>query len=160
MNARNDQYQIFNFIHNQLKKMLLQKLWQLGGSQAKSPHIQWFQIQPNKLLSFNSSAVPQANDAYAPGHPHDVKENVIHQARPPSLIPPWSSSDGHLTIVSSGQGLVWALWPVGGYTVPYTASCDALTFLSEPAWTFSAICATVALLWDQTRQNWIFNKWQ
>ena len=32
----------------------------------------------------------QVNDTHAPGHPHDVKENGIHQTRPPSSIALWS----------------------------------------------------------------------
>lgn len=32
----------------------------------------------------------------APGLVHDVKENMIHQTRPPSSIAPWSSSDAHV----------------------------------------------------------------
>ena len=54
----------------------------------------------------------QVSDAHAPGHPRDVKQNVIHQTRPPSSIAPWSSSGAHMPIVGafgSGQGSVWAL---------------------------------------------------
>ncbi|ROL52437.1 hypothetical protein DPX16_6121 [Anabarilius grahami] len=43
----------------------------------------------------------------APGHPRDVKENIIHQTRPPSSIAPWSSSDAHVPTVGTfggGQG--------------------------------------------------------
>ena len=45
---------------------------------------------------------------------HDVKENVIHQTRRPSIAP-WFSSNAHMSIVvafSSGQGSVWELWSV------------------------------------------------
>ena len=42
---------------------------------------------------------PQVNNAHTSGRPHDVKENMIHQTRPPSSIAPWSSSDAHVPIV-------------------------------------------------------------
>ncbi len=61
--------------------------------------------------------VPQVSDAHAPGHPRDVKENVIHQTRPRSSIAPWSSSDAHVPTVAafgSGQGSAWAPWLVWG----------------------------------------------
>ncbi|PIO32677.1 hypothetical protein AB205_0217200 [Aquarana catesbeiana] len=37
-------------------------------------------------------SLSQVSTSHAPGHPHDVKENVIHQTRPLSSIAPWSSS--------------------------------------------------------------------
>ncbi|ROI79356.1 Succinate--hydroxymethylglutarate CoA-transferase [Anabarilius grahami] len=52
-------------------------------------------------------ANPQVSDAHFSGHPRDVKENMIHQTRPPSSIAPWSSSDAHVPTVGSfggGQG--------------------------------------------------------
>lgn len=46
-----------------------------------------------------------------------------------------------------GQGSVWALWPFSGYAASFAANCISPcsdTFLSEPVWHFSSICATVA----------------
>lgn len=45
----------------------------------------------------------------------DIKENMIHQPRPPSSIAPWFSSDGHISIIvsfSNEQGSACSLWLV------------------------------------------------
>lgn len=54
-----------------------------------------------------------------PHRPHDVKEHVIDQTRPPS-------STAHMAIVgafSGEQGSAWAPW----LSAPYTTYCDALS---------------------------------
>ena len=73
---------------------------------------------------------PQVSDTHTPSHPCDVKENVIHQNRPPSSIAPWSSSNCHVPIVGSGQGSAWAPCLVGGYAAPHARNCDAMCFLT------------------------------
>lgn len=76
-------------------------------------------------------------------YPHDVQENMSHPSSPPSSTDPCSSFDAcvHCT---------WCiLWPVCIYASPLTLYSD--TFLSMPLFTFSAHCATEALLWDGTR---------
>ncbi len=77
--------------------------------------------------------VPQISDTYAPGHPRDVKESMIHQTRPPSSIALWSNSDDHVPTVGAfggGQGSAWAPWLVCGYAAPYATNCDALCILT------------------------------
>lgn len=42
---------------------------------------------------------------HLPGHPHDVKQNLINQIKPPSSIALWSGSDAHVpTIGTIGGG--------------------------------------------------------
>lgn len=68
-----------------------------------------------------------ASNTRAPDHPHDGKENMILQTRPPSL---WSSSDANVPIVGGGQGSAGAPWLVFSYAAPYVTNCVA-QFLSS-----------------------------
>lgn len=43
----------------------------------------------------------QVSNSHTADHPRDMKENGIHQTRPPSSIPPWSSSAAHVPIVGA-----------------------------------------------------------
>ena len=116
--------------------------------------VQWIKNKEMHCNAYNVLLVPyvpQVSDA--PSHPCDVKENVIHQTRPPSSIASWTSSDAHVPIVvafGGGQGSAGTPWLFCGYVAP---TCNKLrctvysdTFLSEPALTFSAIGATAACL--------------
>lgn len=75
------------------------------------------------------------------GPTHDVNEKVIHQTKPPSSIGSWFNSDVHMLISVVERGSEGA----------GVCGCAAL-YTSEPARTFSVICATVAILLDWTTQ--------
>lgn len=45
--------------------------------------------------------VPQISNVHTPGHPRDVKENVIYQARPPSTIYLWCGSTARVPIYAA-----------------------------------------------------------
>ncbi|KAK3558536.1 hypothetical protein QTP86_019007 [Hemibagrus guttatus] len=52
----------------------------------------------------------KVSNTHVPGHSSDVKENVIHQTRPPSSIAPLSSSNAYVPIVATfgdAQGSGW-----------------------------------------------------
>lgn len=69
------------------------------------------------------------------GHSNAVKENMIHQPRPPSSAP-WSSSD---TPDQCWHLQHWRGISMGSRLALYTTSCYALcsnTFQSQPAFTF------------------------
>lgn len=62
---------------------------------------------------------------HPPGLPHDVKENVSYQSKPPSSIVSWSHSDSPLSNVGAfcgGPVSAWALLLVCGIAVLNTAS--------------------------------------
>lgn len=67
--------------------------------------------------------VPKVSDAHASGQPKNVKENVVHQSRPPSSIAPWSSPDAHMWCshcwcFQQWSAVAWAPRPRCGYAAP------------------------------------------
>lgn len=94
-------------------------------------------------------------------HPivYTVKKKMINQTWQSSSIALWSSTDTYLPIVGtfdSGHGSTWVLLLICIYTDPSSKlqcfGCPE-TFLWQPAWTFSGICAPISLLWDQDRKD-------
>lgn len=81
-------------------------------------------------------------------HPHDVKENVIHQTRPASITPQ-VSSDAHYRCFQQWTGV--SRGTLAGLRVrsPIRSKLRSTvcsdTRLSEPALSFPGNCATVAL---------------
>ncbi|KAK3512338.1 hypothetical protein QTP70_005807, partial [Hemibagrus guttatus] len=68
--------------------------WAGGGQQAKG-----------RLCPQPAEEKGQVSDAHAPfPNPRDLKENLIHQTRPPSSITPQSSSGAHVSIVAAFGG--------------------------------------------------------
>lgn len=87
-------------------------------------------------------------DAHAPGCPHDVIENMIHQTMPPSSIVPWTTSDAHETSVgalSSGQGSAWVLWPASSYAVFFFFLADSLHLYYQFTILFISCCIYIML---------------
>lgn len=86
--------------------------------------------------SHSASPPPQVSDTHAPGSLHDVKANVIHQTKPPCSPGPWSSSNTRVPIVHA----------FSSRRVQHRRSdwFAEISFLLQPALTFSAICASAA----------------
>ncbi|KAK3553352.1 hypothetical protein QTP70_002429 [Hemibagrus guttatus] len=55
-------------------------------------------------LPIKLTLAKKVSDAHAPSYPHDLKDNVIHQTRPPSSIAPRSNSVAHMPIVGTFGG--------------------------------------------------------
>lgn len=107
--------------------------WGLHRSDLSLVFFLWCMLVP---------CVPQISNTHAPSHPRDVKQNVIHQTRPPSSIAPWSGSDAHMPIVGifvGGQvsmGTLTGLWLCSPICNKLQCIVYLDTFLSEPALTF------------------------
>jgi len=94
----------------------------------------------------------------APSHPHDVKENVIHQTRRPSSIAQWRSSDTHLPTVGAFSGAQASAWgPTTGLQlhspIPSKLWCTVFWHLSIIARMniFSKLCKLCHVkLWHDT----------
>ena len=103
---------------------------------------------------------PQVSDVHIPGHPRDVKENVIDQTRPPSSIAPWSSSDAQLPIVGAFGGwtgvsmamTLTGLWLCSSKLNKLRNTLYSETFLSEPSLTFCNLSNNSSVGWHHAGQ--------
>lgn len=104
--------------------------------------------------------LPQVFNMHATGHPHDVTENLIKQTNATFFSCPmvqflcWHTHPRHFRLwILHNMGALTGLWQQW----QHSPICNELwcnvcsdTFLLEPAFAFSAICATVALLLNYT----------
>lgn len=100
--------------------------------------------------------VPKVSDAHASGQPKNVKENVVHQSRPPSSIAPWSSPDAHMWCshcwcFQQWSAVAWAPRPRCGYAAPIHGDFSYLSI--RTSFNFEAVWATVAHLFYPTTQE-------
>lgn len=92
------------------------------------------------------SAISFQGEQHTPSHSHAVKENMIHQTRPPSSIAPWSNFDAHMSILGvfgSRHGSAWAHSPLCSKL--WRTICSN-TFQLHPV-------LIASLLWDHTKQS-------
>lgn len=87
---------------------------------------------PADHLNSSHPSLPQVSVTHAPGIPHDLKENMIHETKPSSSIVPLSNSYDHMPTLGTfrgWQGSAWVLWPVCVYTAPKAAICKSRSVL-------------------------------
>ena len=119
---------------------------------AKASHcLCWLAFFPQCILV---PCAPQVSDAHTPSRSHDVKENMIHQTRPPSSIAPLYSFDAHVPTVGTfggGQRSAGAPWLACSYAAPYATNCMHCVFWHLSVRTsINFFRATVAHLLDRT----------
>ena len=82
--------------------------WRAGPKVSKQNIAKSIKLSPSAshlpIVHPGAMCSSQVSNANAPSHPHDLKENGIHQTRPSSSIAQWSSSDAHILIIGDFSG--------------------------------------------------------